>query len=144
MVRASELTSKSILTAVDQGDFYCSSGVFLDDIKYDPTTGKLSLEISGDKGATYTTQFIGTMKDFDKKSKPRTDKDGKPIQSTRVYSKDIGKVLATVEGTSPSYQLTGKELYVRAVITSDEEHNDPSFKDQKKQAWTQPVGWRKK
>jgi hypothetical protein len=47
------------------------------------------------------------------------------------------------EGAKPSYQMTGKELYVRAVVTSDQPHVDPSFTDQKQQAWTQPVGWSK-
>ena len=37
--------------------------------------------------------------------------------------------------------LTGEELYVRAVVTSDRPPENPSFPDQKAQAWTQPVGW---
>jgi hypothetical protein len=46
-----------------------------------------------------------------------------------------------VNGTHAEYTMTGTELYVRAVVTSDRAHHDPSFKDQKQQAWTQPVGW---
>jgi hypothetical protein len=53
----------------------------------------------------------------------------------------VGKVLATVEGTKATYRLTGEELYVRAVVTSDRPPQNPSFPDQKAQAWTQPVGW---
>jgi hypothetical protein len=49
-----------------------------------------------------------------------------------------------VSGTSPSYQLKGDELYVRAVVTSSKPHPDPSFKDQREQAWTQPVGWQER
>jgi len=30
---------------------------------------------------------------------------------------------------------------VRAVVTSSAPAADPSFPDQKQQAWTQPVGW---
>ena len=37
--------------------------------------------------------------------------------------------------------MKGNELYVRAVVTSSLDAVDPSFKGQKKQAWTQPVGW---
>jgi hypothetical protein len=50
-------------------------------------------------------------------------------------------VLATVKGATPAYQLTGDELYVRAIVTSTKPHDDPSFKGQLQQAWTQPVGW---
>src|SRR3954453_16610913 len=50
-------------------------------------------------------------------------------------------MLATVEGTSPRYRLKGDELYVRAVVTSTEPPENPSFPEQRAQAWTQPVGW---
>ena len=49
--------------------------------------------------------------------------------------------MATVEGTDPHYRLNGNELYVRAVVTSSEPPENPSFPDQRAQAWTQPVGW---
>jgi hypothetical protein len=85
------------------------------------------------------------------------DKSGKPIPAqstaspktpkqwhfpaTREYSGDVGQTLAAVEGLSPEFRLTGRELYVRAVVTSSQPHHDPSFEDQRQQAWTQPVGW---
>jgi hypothetical protein len=50
-------------------------------------------------------------------------------------------VLKTVEGLSANYELTGQELYVRAVVTSSAPPRDPSFAGQRRQAWTQPVGW---
>jgi hypothetical protein len=62
---------------------------------------------------------------------------------TQEYSKDVGRVLATVEGTKAGYDLNGRELYVRAVVTSSEAPEFPSMPDQKAQAWTQPVGWKK-
>jgi len=55
----------------------------------------------------------------------------------------VGEVLATVEGTRATYTLTGEELYVRAVVTSSLAPENPSFKNQKAQAWTQPIGWEK-
>jgi hypothetical protein len=48
-----------------------------------------------------------------------------------------------VAGTKAEYQLTGDELYVRAVVTSSLAPENPSFENQKAQAWTQPVGWQK-
>ena len=71
------------------------------------------------------------------------DKEGKEIVATRTYSSDVGKVLAKITGTSATYQLTGNELYVRAVVTSTKKHWNPSLENQTEQAWTQPVGWQK-
>jgi hypothetical protein len=141
MVRAAKLEPDTIVRAIKMGDFYASSGVTLRDVRYDAGAGTLQLDIEPEDGAEYTTEFIGTRHGYDSKSEPRLDKDGKPLRTTRKYSTDVGQVLATVKGTSPSYKLTGDELYVRAVITSNQPHRDPSFEGQKKQAWTQPVGW---
>ena len=60
---------------------------------------------------------------------------------TRIYSEDVGAVLATVSGIQPTYQFKGDELYVRAVVTSTKPHVDPTLPKQTEQAWTQPVGW---
>ena len=138
MVRAKNLDAKSLIDAMNAGDFYASSGVELEDVSF--ADNKLSLRIKPEEGVTYQTDFIGTLKDYDKKSVAQLDASGKPIRATRVYSKDVGAVLATSDSTEPSYTLTGKELYVRAVVTSSKPHADPSFKDQVQQAWTQPVG----
>ncbi len=141
MVRAASLDAETLIRAIKAGDFYASSGVTLRDVRYDADTKRLQLEIEPEVDVKYTTQFIGTKIGYDAKSKPRLDKDGKQIRTTRKYSHDVGLVLATVEGASPSYELTGQELYVRAVVTSSKAPDDPSFKDQRQQAWTQPIGW---
>ncbi len=143
-VRARHLTPESLIRALNRGDFYASSGVTLRQVQYDAETRKLSLDIEPDGDATFTTSFIGTPRDYDATSQPRKDKNGQPIRSSRVYSADVGKQLAQVEGLQPTYTLGGTELYVRAVVTSSRAHRDPSFKGQRQQAWTQPVGWRDK
>ena len=56
-------------------------------------------------------------------------------------SGDVGAVLASARGTRAAYKLTGRELYVRATITSTRAADNPAFEGQLKQAWTQPVGW---
>ena len=94
-------------------------------------------------GQSYVTEFIGTKKGYDNRSQEVVDDDGKPINATRRYSADVGRVLAKVDGPRPSYKLTGDELFVRAVVTSSAEPSNPSFKGQRQQAWTQPVGWEK-
>lgn len=142
MVRARHLTAESLIRAMKRGELYASSGVSLADVRY--AEGVLELDVEPDGDAQFTTQFIGTLADYDRTATPRTDAQGKPIRATKKYSASIGAVLATAEGLNPKYELTGRELYVRAVVTSDRAAADPSFEGQKQQAWTQPVGWEKR
>lgn len=141
MVRAAKLEPTTLIKAIKAGSFYASTGVTLRDVDYDPQTKVIQLRIAGDEGEKFTTEFIGTKIGYDKSSKLAVDERGEPVRGTRVYSSDVGQILATVEGESPSFRLTGEELYVRAVVTSSKPHSDPSFEGQRPQAWAQPVGW---
>lgn len=140
-VESRYLSPEHLIRALKAGRFYASSGVELDSFSYDPDTKDFQIAIRGEPGVKYTTEFIGTLADADFSSTPAIDKDGKPIRATRKYSGEIGKTLAKVDGTTAHYRLTGKELYVRATITSNKPHVDPSFPDQRQQAWVQPVGF---
>ncbi|HSJ02471.1 MAG TPA: hypothetical protein VK956_08465 [Verrucomicrobium sp.] len=141
MVRSTELKPEALIAAMRAGDFYASSGVTLEEVSF--KDGSLSVRIQGQPGVTYTTRFVGTPVKFD----TTTKKVAAPPDDFRperiVYSTDVGKTFATVEGISAEYKLTGDELYVRAVITSSKPHPNPSFKDQVEMAWVQPVGWEK-
>jgi hypothetical protein len=149
MVRSTHLTPEYIVKAIKAGDCYASSGVTLADVRFDKIRRVLELKIAPDKGATYMTQFIGTLQaadttgqpNLDKEGKPPTDTKGKALRVSQKYSDHIGQILATSTDLAPRYQLTGKELYVRALVISSLPPADPSLKDQKQQAWTQPVGW---
>jgi len=134
--------SQGSVASMEAGDFYASSGVTLTSHVFDSEKKTLSISIAGEEGVDYVTEFIGTPIDYDKASQAVVDKNGKEITATRTYSADVGKVLAKVAGTSATYELTGKELYVRAVVTSTKKHWNPSFDGQTEQAWTQPVGWK--
>jgi hypothetical protein len=129
MVQAEALTADAITRALKAGDFYASSGVTLRELKYDSATRTISLAINPDGDATFTTQFVGTPREFSTGGK------------TPIDSSDVGKVFASVTGLTPSYTLGGNELYVRAMVTSSKPHPNPSMPDQKQQAWAQPVGW---
>ena len=142
-VHAESLAEEDLIRAMYDGDFYSSSGVELVNVEFNPNTRTLELEIAAQEGATYETKFIGTRRGYDESSEPRKNTDGSDLPSTRIYSKDIGEVFKTSDSLRPSYQMQGDEIFVRAVITSTADHSDPSFKGQKKQAWTQPVGWQK-
>ena len=139
MVRGDELDADVITEKITQGDFYSSSGVKLIDVVYNSKKQKLELLIEEEDGVTYTTKFIGTTSSADLSSKEKKSANGKKV--TRIYSKDVGAVLATASGIHPTYQLKGDELYVRAVVTSTKPHGDPTLPGQTEQAWTQPVGW---
>jgi hypothetical protein len=142
MVRARHLTPESLIRAMKAGDFYASSGVVLKDVRYSPESKVLTVEVQPEEGAEYTVKFIGTPKDADLSAEAQVDKDGRVI--TGKYSDQIGKVLAETKGPVAEYQLNGKEMYVRAVVTSSHPPKVPSYEGQKAQAWTQPVGWQTK
>jgi hypothetical protein len=141
MVQAKYLTPEHIIRGLKAARFYASSGVRIRETKFDAATGKVQIDIEAQEGVEYTTDFIGTPVDYDRSTQPAVDAEGKPLRATKRYSADVGKTFATEKGLNPSYTLTGNELYVRAVVSSSRAHPDPSYKGQKEQAWTQPVGW---
>ena len=120
MVQAERLDANLLMEAMERGEFYSSSGVTLKEVSF--RNDILELEIAGEAGVSYTTQFVGTRKG-----------------EGAVAGEEFGET----KELQPVYRLRGDELYVRAVVTSSRDHPNPSFADQKEQAWTQPVGWRK-
>lgn len=137
MVLAEALDPEAIVPAMERGDFYSTSGVVLS--KVTSSDSGLSVEVKSEPGVEYKIEFIGTESGYDKSSEPVLDKNGKEVRATRRYSKDIGKVLAAHDGPSASYTFSGKEVYVRARITSSRKHSNPSEVDDYEQAWVQPV-----
>ncbi|MCX7418365.1 MAG: hypothetical protein NT013_02365 [Planctomycetia bacterium] len=137
MVLAAALTPESLIAAMEAGRFYASSGVTLDRV----TSSNAALEVivKANADVKYTIEFIGTRRDFETNSEPVLDKEGQEVRATRRYSEDIGKLLASVEGASATYRLTGDELYVRARVTSSRLHPNPSEVGEFERAWTQPV-----
>ncbi len=140
MVRSEDLTVESILDAIDNGDFYSSTGVVLSGLEYNGN--QIRVEIEPEEGVTYTTEFIGTMSGVDLTGKPTLDGEGNEIHNTTgTYSEEIGKVLAVTNDLSSSYTLTGDELYVRVKITSSANQVDRITGEVigRQVAWIQPV-----
>ncbi len=79
------------------------------------------------------------MKDANLDSKEQLDKYGDLLPVTNIYSPDIGKVVAEATGAAASFKFTGKELYVRAKVTSSKPHPNPYAKGDTEVAWTQPM-----
>jgi hypothetical protein len=137
MVKAVHLTPESVVKGLDAGDFYSSTGVLFDEVTR--AGNELRLSIRAEPGVTYKTQFIATMADAKLDASPKRDKDGKELPVTMDYSPEIGKVVAESTDLNPKYTLTGKELYVRAKVTSSKPHPNPYAKGDVEVAWTQPV-----
>lgn len=106
----------ALIAAMMKGRFYASSGVRVTRIRAD--SAGLSLSIEGEKGVSYRTRFIGTLR----------EEPGRP-----------GVVLEEVTGTNPSYTFTGAELFVRATIQSDKPKENPYSAGETEAAWIQPV-----
>lgn len=109
VVRSKKLDAKSIITALNSGDFYSSSGVTLEDIV--KVGKKIKIKIKGESGVTYKTEFIGEM----------------------------GKVKKTDTSLTPEYELVKNDLYVRARITSSKLKENPPVAGAFEKAWTQPM-----
>lgn len=143
MVHAAKLDADTLVSAMQRGDYYCSTGVLLDKVTFDKATKTLSIKIKGDPGVKYTTEFHGTLRNYDRavKKVPADPKDTNPVRLE--YTADVGSVLAKSDSLTPEYQMTGDELFVRASITSTKTPTNPVWEGQTEQAWTQPVGWEK-
>lgn len=118
MVRSRYLTPEHLIRAMKVGDFYASSGVALDDVRWDSQTNTLSVKVLDHPNETIKTEYIVTDREAD------TDR--------------IGRVVYSSTDRQSSYQLQPGESIVRAVITSSLPPDDPVWEGQKQQAWTQP------
>ncbi|NOT58716.1 MAG: CehA/McbA family metallohydrolase [Acidobacteria bacterium] len=87
MVRAARLQASDILQALEQGDFYASTGVTLKEYQADSNAIRLTIE--AEKESKYVVQFIGKG----------------------------GQVLQTSTSEVASYTFKGNELYVRAKVS---------------------------
>ena len=137
MIEAHELSEPAIYNAINQGHFYGSTGITLRHLKAD--SQGIEIEIDPVEGAQYTTQFIGTLRDYDPTTRPVCDNQGNPMVVTQKYSNDLGRVLASTNGLSAHYELTGDEIYVRARITSNLPHPLPNHPGGVQCAWVQPI-----
>lgn len=137
MVRSARLDAASLIAAMEAGDFYASSGVVLSDVKRTPR--ELSLEIQAEPGVRYKTEFIGTLKGFDPTSRPGPRPTNSIYAVTRLYTEEIGTVLAVSEGAKARYQMSGDELYVRARVTSTKPKPNAFGTNETERAWTQPL-----
>lgn len=135
-VLTKSLDPDNLVTALESGQFYSSSGVVLNEIRV--TNRKMHISIAADEGVTYRVDFIGTRKGFAEASEPASEDPEKAADLTRKYSDQIGTVLKSTSGVEAEYELDGTEIYVRAVVTSSRVHPNPSEPGEFERAWVQP------
>jgi hypothetical protein len=116
MVHADALTPESLITALEAGDFYSSTGVILKDINVENNV--LHLSIQAEDNVKYSIEFIGLEKGGNTTS-----------------------VLKSVEGITGDFELSDKISFVRARITSNKVKVNPFQEGEFEQAWTQPVSY---
>jgi hypothetical protein len=88
MVRVAELTPEAVCRALENGDFYASTGIELADVRI--TEREYRLKIKPYSDTAYTTLFIGRD----------------------------GQILKKEDGLDVVYTFKGDELYVRAKVFS--------------------------
>lgn len=99
VVRAPRLDGREIVSALERGDFYASTGVELEDVQ--ATSQRLTIRIREERWSKYRVRFIGKN----------------------------GRLLREVTTNPASYDFTGSEGYVRALV----------LESNGKRAWVQPV-----
>ena len=152
-VRASELSQPALIAAMREGDFAACEGVEPDDFSFDPSTGTLSVSVSGQKDICRTIEFFVSKKDFSEKpvatfevfpAEVAEDRRARFHRKVNVYDKKIGSLAKSVTGgigepVSASYKMSPDDLYVRARIKSPERTIARAYLHPKCQmAWTQP------
>jgi hypothetical protein len=138
MVRAPRLTPDTIVAAMKRGDFYNSTGVYLERLSMQGKT--LEIDVRPEAGVTYTIEFVGTRRGVDLRGEPQVTSPGDtPGRASLQYDGRIGETLKRVQGTRARYVAEGDEIYVRARVIASRLHPNPFAAGDREMAWTQPL-----
>lgn len=147
MVQARQLTPNAITAAMEEGRFYATTGVILKELEFNKEKRELTIGVEERAGVKYWIEFKGSLKNASLEFRPVEDViDNKGLAHpvTGNYTDaGIGRTFQKTEGPNATYQFSGNELFVRAVVHCNA---PPYFKydeysDLEQKAWTQPVGW---
>jgi len=136
MVDADSLNAESIISAMEEGKFYASSGVVLSAVSFD--RNEVTIAVEAQEGVSYKIEFFGTMRGHEIETVEISDPESGEFLAYR-YSDEIGQLLQTVDGPAANYTLTGEEMFVRARVTSSTVKDNPNFSGEFERAWTQPM-----
>lgn len=116
MVKSDALTPAALITAMEAGQFYASTGVTLSNALV--VDNVLRVDVVPQQDVTYRIDFIGVKAGQSKSS-----------------------ILASSTGVSASFPLTRDYVFVRAKVTSTRERTNPVEEREYESAWVQPVRW---
>lgn len=114
MVQADSLNPASLINAMENGQFYASTGVVLKELRFDDN--KLSVKVEPETGIKYTLSFIGCRK-----------------------GQSESEVFINIDGTEANFEVTDDILFIRCKITSTKLQDNPIENSLYEMAWTQPV-----
>ena len=114
MVRTDALDPKSLINAMERGQFYASTGVELNHLDFDGNS--ISVEVKNEPAITYTISFVGCR-----------------LGNTEP------KELASIVGNQASFEVSQDLLFVRCKIMSSKLQENPIEDLIYEMAWTQPV-----
>ena len=142
MVRVrGRFTRRSLIDAMNRGDYYPSCGVLFETIDFDPGSGRLAVRVKAEKGVKYRIRFMVSKRGFDRNFTVREMvHPRRPLfRSVALPGEGIGVTAAEFDGTAAEYRLRPDDLYVRAVAVSDRparcrSNRHPAWES----AWTQP------
>jgi hypothetical protein len=112
MVRSGTLTPEALITAMEAGDFYSSTGVVLEELQV--KKNKLTISIKAEKGVSYSIEFISA-------------------DSQGAIHRQV------LKGERATMTLKPDNLFLRAKITSSKLKENPFSEGEFETAWTQPV-----
>lgn len=114
VVESEALSPEALVRNLEAGHFYASTGVSLKHFGLDGS--EYVVEVEAEPGVQYQIEIV-----------------------TWFAGDEEGTTLTPVAGTSTRYALTGRELFVRAKVTSDQLQDNPFQSGDFESAWTQPV-----
>ena len=114
MVNTKSLETNNIITQMEAGNFYSSSGIYLKSLVSD--NKGISIEIDSEPNIEYGIHFIGYKK-----------------------GEDNTKLLKSIEGTKANYVFEKDDIFVRVKIVSTAPMPNPYTDGETKKAWTQPL-----
>ena len=114
MVSSEELSPEALIRNLEAGNFYASTGVSL--IKFGLRQNEYIVEVSPEPNVQYQIQIMVWLEGDE--------------QAT---------LMEPVSANKNTYQLSGRELFIRAKITSDRLQENPFQAGDYESAWTQPV-----
>ncbi len=114
MVQADTLSAASLISSLESGNFYSSTGVQLKEVK--STKDKLFVEVITEPGTLFTIEFVGCLK-----------------------GESETRVLKSVQGPKAKFKMPKDLLFVRCKITSSKKQDNPIEDLIYEMAWTQPI-----